>query len=139
MNKKLILNDADFSSVAINKHDLLYDRQYSAEELESTAINYLVDSNTGRVRTDLPGYKHTIIPVKGYSRIIITGTFPLHMGSFYSSTSIGSGTYVSCNNQLRLSDEYHYITRTVTVPANAVVVAINTINAIHDVSLQVKV
>lgn len=139
MNKKLILYDADFSSVAINEHDLLYDKRYTTEELESMAINYPVDCNTGSVRTDLSRYKHTIIPVKGYSRIIITGTFPYHIGSFYSSTSIGSGTYVSCDNQLRKSDGHHYITRTVTVPANAVVVAINTINEIHDVSLQVKV
>lgn len=102
-------------------------------------VNYPVDSNTGSIRTDLSGFKHVIIPVKDYSSIIISGTFPYHIGAFYSSTSIGSGTYISCNNQLRKSDDFSYIYRTVAVPANAVVVAINTTNSLHDPSLQVKV
>ena len=82
MGKALVIKTADFTNVAVSISDIVADKTYTNSELKAAQQNGFCDSGTGRIRTDVSGYKHTIIDVVGYTTLIIEGTFPIHIGAF---------------------------------------------------------
>lgn len=124
MGKALIIDTADFSGIAVDMAKVLVDKSYTNAQLLSGAESGYSDSNTGEVKAQT-GYVHKIVTVEGYRQVVITGTYPIHIGAFYnSSTTIGTSTFVSCEGNLTKTG-VSFITRTVAVPSGAVALSLN--------------
>lgn len=139
MGKALVIQTADFSNIAVDLSDVILDKDYTEAMLRVGAVNGFSDSNTGAIRSQ-SGYTHKIVSVEGYSRVIINGGYPIHIGAFYSSkTSIGTSTFVSCNGKLTRSNQSAAIaTLYVPIPETAVAISLNLASQYTNHRLQVK-
>lgn len=140
MGKALVIQTADFSNIAVDLSDVILDKDYTEAMLRVGAVNGFSDSGTGRIRTDVSGFTHKIVSVEGYTQVIINGGYPIHIGAFYSSkTSIGTGTFVSCNGKLTRSNQSAAIaTLYVPIPETAVAISLNLASQYTNHRLQVK-
>lgn len=138
MGKALVIQTADFSDIAVDLSDVLLDKYYTNDMLVDGASAGFVDSNTGAVRSQ-SGYVYKKISVEGYSQIIVNGYYPIHIGAFYSSKSIGTSTYVSCNGKLTRSNAQTIATLYVPVPAGAKTLVLNIVTNHTNHNLTVKV
>lgn len=137
MGKALVIKSADFANIAVSMSDIVIDKSFTNAELLVDAQTGFCDSTTGRIRTDVAGYKYKIVSVEGYTKLIVAGTYPIHIGAFYNSDEIGESSFVSCNGQLTKTGD-GYISTTVTIPSGAYFVSININTSYTDHSLQVK-
>lgn len=137
MGKALIIGGADFSSIAVGFRDV----DYSNADLHTGAITGFSDSTTGRVRTDVTGYKHKIIDVGGFDEVVFSGFCAIHIGAFYSSTEIGESTFLPCGGQLTLTQQQqgNKTDMVVTIPTGAVVISFNMDDRYNNYSLKTQV
>ena len=137
MGKALIIDTADFSGIAVGMNKIVVDKSFTNAQLLIGAESGYSNSTTGDIKAQT-GYVHKIVTVEGYSTVVIIGTYPIHIGAFYnSSTNIGTSTFVSCDGALTKTN-VSYITKTVTIPSGAVALSLNVGTSNTDHTLNVN-
>lgn len=135
--KVLIIKGADFSAVAIDvispdQEPTPTSKTYDRTELDSLVGEngkFLVSKIDSTINNapigsvyPLSPYNYRLIPISGFSKIILSGFFPTHIGCFYNSSTPSSDTVISGVEQrsdITLSDFE------ITIPSGASCFGIN--------------